>query len=83
MKALRDSGVKVPEDIALVGFDDLPAAMMVDPFLTVAAQPAYEMGQRATQLLLTRLTGDLSQTCQEIILPTTIIERQSSGPPPV
>lgn len=81
MKALRDAGISVPEDIAVVGFDDLPTTMVVEPILTVVAQPAYEMGQRATELLLQRLSGQLPEENQEIILPTTIIERQSSGVP--
>ncbi len=81
MKALRDAGVQVPEDIAVVGFDDLPTALVVDPFLTVAAQPAYEMGKKATELLLTRLSSESPDESQEIILPTKIIERQSSRPP--
>jgi len=83
MKALKDTGVNVPEDMTIVGFDDLPTALVVDPFLTVVAQPAYEMGQKATELLLARLAGNTSQEYQEIILPTKIIERQSSGRPPV
>ena len=75
------AGLRVPEDIAVIGFDDLPATMVVDPFLTVVAQPAYEMGKRAAELLLNRLSGTSSTENQEIILPTEIIERQSSGPP--
>jgi LacI family transcriptional regulator len=78
LKALRDAGLRVPEDMALVCFDDLPA---IDPFLTVAAQPAYEMGQRATELLLARLSGQTPQEYQEIVLPTEMIVRSSSGPP--
>lgn len=81
LKALRDAAIPVPEEIAVVGFDDLPTALIVDPFLTVAAQPAYKMGQKATELLLTRLSGESPDDFQEIILPTEIIERQSSGPP--
>ncbi len=79
MHALRDAGLRVPEDLALVGFDDLPQAMVIFPFLTVASQPAYDMGQRATELLLARLNGSLSQGCQEIILPIELVIRQSSG----
>jgi len=80
MKAMRDMGVRVPEDVALVGFDDLPVNLVVDPFFTVAAQPAYLMGQRGTQMLLDRLTGKAPQKYQQEILPIEIITRQSSGP---
>jgi len=78
-RALRDAGLAVPEDMALVAFDDLPPALVLEPFLTVAAQPAYEMGQRATELLLARLAGTAPADCQEIVLPVEIIVRRSSG----
>ena len=54
-QAVREAGLSVPEDMSIVGFDDLPTWLVMEPFLTVAAQPAYEMGQRATQILLERL----------------------------
>ncbi|MBN2004833.1 MAG: LacI family DNA-binding transcriptional regulator [Anaerolineae bacterium] len=79
LRALRDAGLRVPEDMALVGFDDLPTDLVVDPFLTVAAQPAYEMGRQATELLLLRLSGEVPSTYKEIVLPTTIVVRESSG----
>lgn len=79
MRALRDAGLRVPEDISVVAFDDLPAAITIDPFFTVAAQPAYEMGQMATELLLSRLAGDSSRDYQEIVLPVEIIIRKSSA----
>jgi DNA-binding LacI/PurR family transcriptional regulator len=81
LRALHDAGLQTPADMALVAFDDLPMTLVVDPFLTVAAQPSYEMGQRATELLLARLSGETSIAYQEVILPTQIIVRRSSGPP--
>jgi LacI family transcriptional regulator len=78
-KAARDAGLKVPEDIALVGFDDLPIELIIDPFFTVAAQPAYAMGKQATELILARVAQQVPTACQEIILPIEIIVRRSSG----
>jgi LacI family transcriptional regulator len=80
IKALRDLGLNVPEDISVVGFDDLPESMLVAPFLTVAAQPAYEMGRMATELLLKRISGEISGEYQEFILPTEILVRASTVP---
>jgi LacI family transcriptional regulator len=79
LRALRDAGLRVPEDLALVGFDDLPEDLVVDPFLTVAAQPAYGMGRQATELLLARLSEETPAAYQEIVLPTVIVVRESSG----
>ena len=78
LKALHDAGVTVPEEMSVVGFDDLPAAIVVDPFLTVAFQPAYEMGRRATKRLLECLDGQVTDGIQEIVLPVSIIERKST-----
>jgi len=57
LKALHDAGVTVPEEMSVVGFDDLPAAIVVEPFLTVAFQPAYEMGRVPPSGCWSALTG--------------------------
>lgn len=80
IKALHDLKMDVPSDVSVVGFDDLPEAMLLSPFLTVAAQPAYEMGRMAAELLLKRISGELSDGYQKLVLPTEIIERGSTGP---
>lgn len=80
--ALRQAGVRVPDDISLVTFDDLPAAMVINPFLTAAAQPAYEMGRQAINLLLDRLAERGPTAPRDITLPTELIVRASSAPPP-
>jgi LacI family transcriptional regulator len=82
MKALRELRLRVPDDVTLVSFDDLPVDLFIDePFMTVVAQPAYAMGQKATELLLKRLAGVSLEEFQEVILPIEIIQRRSSGPP--
>jgi LacI family transcriptional regulator len=80
--AVDRCGLRIPQDIALVSFDDIPLLSHVFPFLTVAVQPAYEMGIKAAQLLLSRLNGEPdSQPCQ-IVLPTCLIVRYSCGSKP-
>lgn len=81
LRALRDARLRVPQDVSVVTFDDLPAAIVMDPFLTVMSQPAYEMGRQATLLLLDRLAGRGSSEPQEIVLPTALIVRESSARP--
>jgi LacI family transcriptional regulator len=79
IKAFQNMRLRVPEDVAVVGFDDLPASLVTFPFLTVAAQPAYEMGKKAMEILLGRLDGELPDQYQEVVLPADIVVRQSSG----
>ena len=80
-RALQEAGLQVPHDVSLVAFDDIPAALVFNPFLTVVGQPAHEIGRQATNLLLSRLNGGNTNPPQEIILPLTMTIRQSSGPP--
>jgi len=77
--ALQAAGLRVSADIALVGFDDLPPAMITFPFLTVSAQPAYEMGRTAAELLLARLNGTSTGPPQDLLLPPELVVRASSG----
>ena len=53
LEALRDEGLSVPGDVRVVGFDDAPWAKLLQPSLTVVAQPTYEIGRRSAELLLT------------------------------
>jgi LacI family transcriptional regulator len=79
IKALRDFRINVPGDVSIVAFDDFPESMLVAPFLTFAEQPAYEMGRLATELLLKRISGELSDGYQQLVLPTRVVERGSTG----
>jgi LacI family transcriptional regulator len=78
--AVEEMGLRVPEDVALVGLDDLPTEMVTFPFLTVAAQPAEEMGRQAVDLLLKRIK-EPDAAPEEILLPTELTVRRSSGDP--
>jgi len=78
--ALDELSLRIPDDVALVGLDDLPAEMVTFPFLTVAAQPAEEIGRRAVELLLRRIQEPDGEP-EEILLPTELTVRSSSGGP--
>ncbi len=80
LHALDELGVRVPEDVAVVGFDDLPEAMVTFPFLTVVAQPAFELGRESVALLLHRLANP-DGPAREVVLPTRLVIRRSSGSP--
>jgi len=79
LQALQDAGLRVPEDMALVCIDDVPYLSAIDPFLTVAAQPAYEMGKSAAQLLVERLTARRNGKTREVVLAPQLIIRRSCG----
>lgn len=76
---LRSVGLHIPGDVALVGFSDNPIASLVDPPLTTVRQPAYEIGRRATELLLEQLKSDeAGRKPRREILKTELIIRQST-----
>jgi LacI family transcriptional regulator len=80
IQAVRDSGYRIPEDFSLVCFDDIPQASVIDPFLTVAAQPAYEIGLTASQFLIERIRGEGPEDPRTVVLPVEIIRRRSAQP---
>jgi LacI family transcriptional regulator len=81
-QALNEAGLRIPEDISLVTFDDLAPAIVTQPFMTVMNQPAYEMGIAGTDLLIARLSGDGPTEVQDIVMQMQMVVRKSSGPPP-
>jgi len=79
IQALVTRGLRIPQDIALVCFDDLPYVSLLFPFLTVVVQPAYDMGVNAAQLLLSRLDSEVSLQPRHVVLPTRLVVRHSCG----
>jgi DNA-binding LacI/PurR family transcriptional regulator len=70
--------VNIPDEVALVGFDDMPWAEDLNPALTAVAQPSYEMGNQALELLLKRISRP-DAPYRKIILQPQLIVRKSSG----
>ncbi|MEK7442838.1 MAG: LacI family DNA-binding transcriptional regulator [Chloroflexota bacterium] len=80
LNAIRERGLKIPDEISVIGFDDMPWASLLQPPLTAVAQPTYELGQRAAELLLGRLKERNKPAVLEH-LPTQLIVRGSTGKP--
>ncbi|MFC3768169.1 LacI family DNA-binding transcriptional regulator [Paenibacillus sp. GCM10012303] len=81
IRKLLELGVRVPEQMSVVCFDDLGASV-IDPFFTVASQPAYQFGAMGIQLLVDRIKGATTPEWKKIVLPSELIVRSSSAPPP-
>ena len=80
-EAVRQRGLRVPYDVSIVGFDDLPEARWSSPPLTTVRQPLVEMGMLAARTLLQLSRGEPVVT-PRIELATNLVVRESSGPPP-
>lgn len=79
MSAIQERGLQVGRDIAVGGFDDVPLAEHIHPGLTTIHQPIHEAGQRVTQIILRKISGQSVEDCTALITPELII-RASSGP---
>jgi len=78
MKAVQESGLRVPQDVAIVGIDDQPFCKYLNPSLTTIQLPVADAGKRAIQTLLDRLAGR-RQTTEHVLLPCPLIVRESCG----
>ena len=78
-QAIRDSGLRVPNDVAIVGFDETTWGALVDPPITLIAQPTEEIGRTATELLFQRIE-EPKRAPKTVILKGILIARGSSAP---
>jgi len=81
VRRLEESGLRVPEDVSVVGFDDGELAGGMRPALTTIRQPGQEMGRRSADLLLQALTDDVPMGDDVTVLPVELIVRDSTAPP--
>jgi len=79
IRALQDNNLRVPEDVSVIGFDNIRAAAYTLPRLTTISQPLAEIGRIATQTLLNRIHGT-AETRDDIIVEPELVVRESTGP---
>lgn len=78
-EALAEAGLRVPDDVSVIGFDDLPEARWVNPALTTVRQPLKEMGRSALRTLLRLIEGEELES-RRVELATTLVVRDSTAP---
>jgi DNA-binding LacI/PurR family transcriptional regulator len=78
LSAIHERGLRIPEDIAVAAFDEMDWMYFVRPALTVVAQPTYDLGRTAVELLLQRME-DPDRPYQQVVLPATLHIRESSS----
>jgi LacI family transcriptional regulator len=79
IRALREAGRRVPDDVSVIGFDDIPLASYFDPPLTTLRQPMQETGERAVQLLVETIQNP-DHAPEQIVVPARLLERASCAP---
>jgi len=77
--AIKEAGLRVPQDISVIGFDDIPGAAYADPGLTTVRQPLVRMGQIAAQTVVDQIEGR-GEYLQEIAIEPEFVVRESTGP---
>jgi DNA-binding LacI/PurR family transcriptional regulator len=78
MNAIHDGGWIIPDDVAVIGFDDLPWAVSLNPPLTTVAQPTFEIGTGAADLLMVRIANP-DRPSRTLVFETRLVVRESSG----
>lgn len=78
LDAARARGLRVPDDLAVTGYDDIEAASLVSPSLTTIENPAREIGRTCARLLLERLDGDVTDVTRTVALSHRLVVRESS-----
>jgi DNA-binding LacI/PurR family transcriptional regulator len=80
ISAIKEAGLSIPQDIAIVGYDDIPLAAHISPSLTTVRQPTREQGQTAAEFLLRRMDATELFTREERIMECQLVVRESTSP---
>lgn len=79
--AINESKLRIPADISVTGFDNIVISQLMAPTLTTVAQPIYQMGETAAELLIKNIAEGSKSVKQSIVIPTQLVVRGSSAPP--
>ena len=79
IRALSENGIRIPEEIGIIGFDDSEFSNYINPGLTTVAQPSFEIGYRATEILIDRIKSDHLKSVESVLLDTKLIIRETCG----
>jgi LacI family transcriptional regulator len=78
--AFQEAGLRVPDDVSVVGFDDIPSAAYINPSLTTVRQPLQKMGGIAAHTLLDRIEGRMKHLAEIAIEPELVVRRSCACP---
>lgn len=79
LSAIRERGLRIPQDISVIGFDDMPWLSLLEPPLTVVRQPTYEIGAEAARLLFRRLNAKCEEPAQIVVMQPEFVIRGSTA----
>ena len=82
LRAIMEAGLRVPDDISVIGFDDVELASVIHPPMTTIHQPKWEMGRAAVEILLSAAEQNPPPLPQHRVLEVELVQRQSCAPPP-
>jgi LacI family transcriptional regulator len=75
---LKKNGIKIPDNVAIIGFSNNPITEYMTPSLTTVEQPAYEMGKMAASMLISLIKGEDEKVEKKVVLPAKLIIRESA-----
>ncbi len=75
IRAIQEAGLRVPQDISVAGYDDIPVAAHLDPALTTVWQPRYEMGATAVRMIINKLSLESVSIPDQVLLTPRLVPR--------